>query len=324
VSKRPPHYDDPSLGPEARAFDQRIKERVEAGFVPDLQHAKHCDFFYKSFWRDPLFIDLYEGEVTRTYLRLLQSHCGDGLKILDVGCGAGYVSLEIARGGHHVLGIDISAECIKVAEQTRDKAPKGQKFGSLEYAATPLSGVAGTYDVVLFSVALHHFPDIEGAIAAVNKLLKPGGFLLCCEPCHEIWREEDAAQVAFIRSLLAAVGVWYDPAESADVRRGEAGLADHARAVLVEYAEERDPHEVAQSPNDLEQDGGTILKTLRAHYRELAYELGASFIYRLLGGIRADAPTTERVARLLAAYDRYVVQRKIIRPNFFYFLGRRA
>ncbi len=319
---KPAHYDDPILGPEAVAFDRRIKERVAAGFVPDLQNAVHCEFFYKSFWRDPLFVDLYEGEVSRTYLRLLEQHCGRDLRILDVGCGAGYISLELARAGHRVLGIDISAECIDVAKNTCETTIKDDHFGSLEYSALPLSGVSGQFDVVLFSVSLHHFPDIDGTIEAVRKLLKKGGFLLCCEPCHEIWREEDAAQVAFIRALLEAVGVWYEPAEGANLMAADCGLAERARSVLVEYSEERDPQESGQSPNDLEQDGGTILKVLRAQFSELAYEPGASFIYRLLGGIRADDATTVRLAKLLAAYDRLAVMRNIIRPNFFFFLGR--
>lgn len=38
---------------EARAFDQRIEERVQASFIPDLRRAVKCEYFYKSFWRDP-------------------------------------------------------------------------------------------------------------------------------------------------------------------------------------------------------------------------------------------------------------------------------
>jgi hypothetical protein len=34
--------------------------------------------------------------------------------------------------------------------------------------------------------------------------------LLCHEPCHESWRDTDAAQVALIRGLLALSGAWYE------------------------------------------------------------------------------------------------------------------
>src|SRR4051794_20819968 len=103
---------------EALAFDRRIEERLRAGFVPDLRRAVKCEYFYKSFWRDPHFIDLVLGRRSAVYLELLAEFGGPHLEILDVGCGAGYFSLELARAGHHVTAIDVSASCIKAAQAT--------------------------------------------------------------------------------------------------------------------------------------------------------------------------------------------------------------
>ncbi|MCR9177845.1 MAG: methyltransferase domain-containing protein [Alphaproteobacteria bacterium] len=319
----PAHYSDSILGPEARAFDQRITERIAAGFVPDLQNAVRCEYFYKSFWRDPLFIDLYEGEVVRRYLDLIHTHTGGGSKsILDVGCGAGYVSLELARAGHHVTGIDISAACIAAAERQRDAVRQPEGFGSLDYHACPLEEIRDQYDILLFSVSLHHFPDPTATLKLSRTLLSDDGFLLCCEPCHELFQDNDASQVALIRSLLAAAGLWHE--EPATAPTTPAGFAALARGIGIEYREERDPHEVAgQSPNDLQSDGATLLEALDAAFERVAYLPGASFIYRVLGGIRGNAETTKAIARLLAAYDRHAVDSGLINPNFFYFLGRK-
>jgi 2-polyprenyl-3-methyl-5-hydroxy-6-metoxy-1,4-benzoquinol methylase len=95
--------DDDRLRAEADAFDQRIIERLAAGMIPDLRRSVKCEYFYKSFWRDPHFIDLYLGSTARTLIELLGRHGRPGMRILDVGCGPGYYSLEIARSGHHVL-----------------------------------------------------------------------------------------------------------------------------------------------------------------------------------------------------------------------------
>ena len=42
-----------SLKDEAEAFDARIEKRIKAGFIPDIRNAKRCEYFYKSFYRDP-------------------------------------------------------------------------------------------------------------------------------------------------------------------------------------------------------------------------------------------------------------------------------
>src|SRR5260370_39415966 len=139
---------DPRLSAEAFAFDQRIKERMAAGFVPDLRRAVKCDYFYKSFWRDPHFVKLYEGDTVDCYLALVARHGGPRLRILDVGCGAGYVTLELARAGHHVVGIDISASCIATARQTLATNPFKENFGSLEYHVLPFHDASSTYEVV--------------------------------------------------------------------------------------------------------------------------------------------------------------------------------
>src|SRR3977135_1265054 len=111
-------YFDEAEAAEARAFDQRIEERARAGFIPDLRRAVKCEYFYKSFWRDPHYVRLFLGRRAELYLELLRKHRGEGLKILDVGCSAGYFSLELARAGHHVVAIDVSEINIKEARKT--------------------------------------------------------------------------------------------------------------------------------------------------------------------------------------------------------------
>src|SRR5205807_412055 len=128
---------------------------------------------------------------------------GASLRILDAGCGAGYFSLELARAGYHVVGIDISERSIEIARKTLAANPFKMQFGSLEYRVLPFREATGEYDAVLFSGTLHHFPDPEQNIRLACDLLKTGGLILCYEPCHEEWRMEDAAQVALIRLLLS-------------------------------------------------------------------------------------------------------------------------
>ena len=309
---------------EGLAFSQRIEERVKEGFIPDLRRAVRCDYFYKSFWRDPQFIKLFLGEVVDTYLRMLAQYGGSHLRILDVGCGAGYVSLELARAGHHVLAIDVAESCIEVAKKTLETNPYKEGFGSLEYRVAPFRSISGTYDVILFSGVLHHFAGAEEGVRRAVDLLSTNGLILCYEPCHEQWRMEDAAQVALIRVLLSLTGNWYESFIETDLYKDQEKLASYIRDIHVEYVTERDQDEPGQSPHDNSSTGDEILMVLRKYLVELEYKGGFSFIYRLLGGLRGPDHVVSALADFLAAYDQLAVNKGFMNPNGFYFIGRKV
>ena len=69
-----------------------------------------------------------------------------------MGCGSGYFSLELARHGYHVIGVDISRKCIESAKQTL-KLNNKKSFGSIEYyvgSEDKLKSL-GKYDGILCS-----------------------------------------------------------------------------------------------------------------------------------------------------------------------------
>ncbi|MCI0541035.1 MAG: class I SAM-dependent methyltransferase [Verrucomicrobiales bacterium] len=314
--------DAENLRAEADAFNERISERERAGFVPDLRRAVKCDYFYKSFWRDPHFIDLYLGENVRTFLDMLRRHGQPGTRILDVGCGAGYVSLELARAGYRVTAIDISEKAIAAAKRTLAENPYKESFGSLDYCVSALDEVTNQFDAVLFSGVIHHFQDVDDVGRRAADRLVQSGLLLCHEPCHESWREADAAQVALIRGLLALNGAWYEKDLGVRVKSPEQ-FAEYVREIRTEYVTEQDPHERAQSPNDNAATGAEILAALRTQFIELEYRPGASFIYRLLGGLRGPDETTHALADFITIFERFSVREGFLRPNSFFFVGRK-
>lgn len=318
-----------ALEAEAAAFDNRIDERIQAGFIPDLRCAVPCHYFYKSFWRDPLFIKLYLGWIMDGLLELLDTHCGKNLRILDVGCGAGYMSLELARNGYHVQAFDISSSCIGHARQTLEKNPFTEGFGSLEYKVLSIEKAREAYadqefDVIMFSVSMHHMSDVQEVLDNCHAMLRKGGHLLFYEPCHERFRLQDAAQVALIRGLLTLTGHWYDPDDILPHIKDEKALLAYFHDTHYEYIMERDKNEPdGQSPHDLDASGDEILTAARSRFTELETRPGCSFIYRLIGGIRGDEKIVKELAEFIALYERICVTNQFINENMFYFIGRK-
>jgi SAM-dependent methyltransferase len=105
-------------------------------------------------------------EFGRDLLALLDPQPGE--RILDVGCGTGQLTAEIARAGAEVTGIDSSAAMIAEA---RGNFPK-IRFEIHDVCKLPF---AGEFDVVFSNAALHWVTRAEDAVAAMTRALKAGG-----------------------------------------------------------------------------------------------------------------------------------------------------
>lgn len=106
----------------------------------------------------------------------------NGRRILDLGCGEGGYSREIARRGGLVLGVDGSKRLIEIArDRTRDP---GVAYRCANAAA--LDGVHDeAFDHVVASMSLMDVEDYDGAIREAFRVTKPGGELLMSitHPC---------------------------------------------------------------------------------------------------------------------------------------------
>lgn len=98
-------------------------------------------------------------------------HVGHGVRVLDLGCGAGLLSNYLARRGHAVTGIDTTAENLAVA---RDHDPTGRvDYRCGDALALPFPD--GSFDVVCAMDLIEHVEDPDRLVAEASRVLAPGG-----------------------------------------------------------------------------------------------------------------------------------------------------
>ena len=99
-------------------------------------------------------------------LELLAPQAGE--RILDLGCGTGQLTAEIAQRGAQVVGLDNSANMIGQARQN---------YPGLAFVLGDAAGFRfeQPFDAVFSNAALHWVKDPESAVESIARALKPGG-----------------------------------------------------------------------------------------------------------------------------------------------------
>jgi len=100
-----------------------------------------------------------------------------GDRVVDIGCGPGTAVRRAARLGASATGVDPAAVMLRVARAlgTSDRV----RYVEGRAEALPLEDGAAT---VAWSIAtVHHWPDLDGGLAEVRRVLAPGGRFVAIE-----------------------------------------------------------------------------------------------------------------------------------------------
>ena len=125
---------------------------------------------------NPLRLTYIRDAAARKFERNVKSlNCLSGLRILDIGCGAGLLCEPLTRLGAQVIGVDASASNIAAARLHADRGHL-----SIDYRCTTVEemDVRERFDVVLAMEVVEHVSDVALFLSRCAAMLKPGGLMV--------------------------------------------------------------------------------------------------------------------------------------------------
>jgi 2-polyprenyl-3-methyl-5-hydroxy-6-metoxy-1,4-benzoquinol methylase len=162
------------------------------------EQARDCWDAAADFWEHFLEngIDSYR---TALHGPALLEHCGDVAHrdVLDLGCGQGWFSRQLATKGARVTGIDWSPRLIEHARRHEQEAPLQIDYRVLDAAQIGEPFAPASFDLVTGCMSLMDMPSPGAVLAAARPLLRPGGRVVFSVPNpvtdspHRVWRRDE-------------------------------------------------------------------------------------------------------------------------------------
>jgi len=138
-------------------------------------------------WRlTPSLHKVIRAPLEEDYIRYLLKPGG---RLLDLGCGSGWLSLYFAEKGMSVLGIDVSKEQINAAIELKEgRQLLSVDFQCVDFIEWDISEFDNAFDSIFVSAFIHHLPMVELEIIfqKIASITKSGGHIFMYEPLTAI------------------------------------------------------------------------------------------------------------------------------------------
>ncbi len=131
-------------------------------------------------------------------------HLTERSKVLEVGCGSGVFSVEVARRlphGHLEL-FDLQPEMLAKARQKVEAAGLTRRVGYTQGDARELALATTGFDVAFLVAVLGEIPEPHKCLARLTRVIRPGGLLSITEHLPD----PDFSRLSNLRSLVEPAG----------------------------------------------------------------------------------------------------------------------
>lgn len=158
-----------------------------------------------AFWHD-----VYDKPQTFAGYRLLAQHefalsflqGQSGIQqVLELGCGAGRLAIDLAELGYQVTALDIAPQMIALGEKQAQQ--RGLEIDWRVGLAEALPDPNGHFDAVIALGLLANIPDLDAILSEIQRVLRSGGMLVTTMPnavSLDVW-------IALPRSL--PIMIWH-------------------------------------------------------------------------------------------------------------------
>lgn len=144
---------------------------MEAGQVNNSFYEAYGDRWYTAY-DDPIALLRAENKVKFPWIvQHMNTHLPADASVLDIGCGGGFLSNDLARAGFKVTGVDLSKESLKVAEAYDETHSVKYEIADAFHLPYP----DNSFDAVTAMDFLEHVDDPDKVIKEFSRVLKPGG-----------------------------------------------------------------------------------------------------------------------------------------------------
>ena len=102
-----------------------------------------------------------------------------GRRALDLACGTGDITFDLARRGARAIGLDLTPRMIEIAAaKSRHAEGSGARVPFLVGDMMTLPFADASFDIVSTGYGLRNVPDLDGALDEIRRVLRPGGLFL--------------------------------------------------------------------------------------------------------------------------------------------------
>lgn len=133
------------------------------------------------------------------YANEVASHVSKDANILEVAPGPGYLSIELAKKGYNVTGVEISPDFVEIEKNNAKEANVSVNFK--EGNASNLPCEDNSFDFIVCSAAFKNFKEPVKALCEMNRVLKQGGTALIIDMNYESTDEDIENEVSKMKGF---------------------------------------------------------------------------------------------------------------------------